>query len=161
MMITLYHGSNVSIDCIDLSKGLQDKDFGKGFYLTDIREQAEEMARRKTRIAGIGTPTVTAYAFDDAILQNNDLNIKLFPDSPCEEWAVFVDNNRHSSETGFHHSFDIVVGPVANDGVAYQLERYHEHAIDLRTLTQQLTYRKLNRQYFFGTEKAVATLTKI
>lgn len=34
MMITLFHGSNVAIDEIDLSKGLRDKDFGKGFYLT-------------------------------------------------------------------------------------------------------------------------------
>jgi hypothetical protein len=27
-MITLYHGSNVAIDAIDLSKGMKDKDFG-------------------------------------------------------------------------------------------------------------------------------------
>ena len=27
-MITLYHGSNVVIDKIDLSKGMADKDFG-------------------------------------------------------------------------------------------------------------------------------------
>lgn len=161
MLITLYHGSNVAIDNIDLSKGLRDKDFGKGFYLTDIRAQAEEMARRKTRISGIGSPIVTAYAFDQAALYSGELSVKLFPDEPCEEWAEFVDKNRHSSETGFCHSFDIVIGPVANDGVAFQLERYHERAIDLRTLTLELTYKKLNRQYFFGTEKAIATLRKL
>ena len=32
-MITLYHGSNVAIDEIDLSKGMKDKDFGKAFIL--------------------------------------------------------------------------------------------------------------------------------
>lgn len=37
-MITLYHGSNIEIDVIDLSKGLKDKDFGKGFYLTDLKK---------------------------------------------------------------------------------------------------------------------------
>jgi len=40
-MITLYHGSNIVIDAIDLSKGMKDKDFGKGFYLTAL-----EMALR-------------------------------------------------------------------------------------------------------------------
>ena len=46
-MITLYHGSNVAIDEIDLSKGIKDKDFGQGFYLTDILSQAEDMAKLK------------------------------------------------------------------------------------------------------------------
>ena len=60
-MITLYHGSNVAIEEIDLSMGMKDKDFGKGFYLTDIRSQAEEMAKRRTRIVGSGSPIITAY----------------------------------------------------------------------------------------------------
>ena len=161
MMITLYHGSNVNIEQIDLSKGLIDKDFGKGFYLTDIRSQAEEMAKRRTRITGTGIPTVTSFSFDEDTLNNPEMSTKIFPDIPCEEWAEFVYANRHSSETGFQHNYDIVVGPVANDGVAFQLERYHEGLIDLQTLTQELTYKKLNRQYFFGTEKAISKLTKL
>ena len=51
-MMTLYHGSNVNIDKIDLNRCHPDKDFGRGFYLTDIREQAEQMALRRTRIVG-------------------------------------------------------------------------------------------------------------
>ena len=42
----LYHGSNIKIVEIDLSKCRPYKDFGCGFYLTDIRGQAEQMARR-------------------------------------------------------------------------------------------------------------------
>ena len=30
----LYHGSNVSIDTIDLKRGRRGKDFGQGFYLS-------------------------------------------------------------------------------------------------------------------------------
>lgn len=161
MIITLYHGSNVAIDQIDLSKGLPDKDFGQGFYLTDIRSQAEEMAKRRTRIAGFGTPTITSFTFDDSFVETEQLVIKVFPDAPCEEWAEFVYANRHASETGFRHPYDIVVGPVANDGVAFQLERYHEGAIDLKTLTSELTYKDLNRQYFFGTKKAIARLKRL
>lgn len=41
-MLELYHGSNVAIDKIDLSKGHINKDFGKGFYLTTLPQQAME-----------------------------------------------------------------------------------------------------------------------
>ena len=41
----LYHGSNIVIDRIDLSKCKPYKDFGQGFYLTEIKEQAEQMIR--------------------------------------------------------------------------------------------------------------------
>lgn len=161
MMITLFHGSNVAIDEIDLSKGLRDKDFGKGFYLTDIRSQAEDMAKRRTRIVGSGSPTVTAFAFDDSLLNSAELNVKIFPDQPNVEWAKFVDANRYSSETGFTHNYDIVVGPIADDGVAFQLERFHEQMIDAEVLARELTYRELTRQYFFGTERAITRLKKI
>ena len=161
MILTLYHGSNVTIETIDLSKGLANKDFGRGFYLTDILSQAEAMAFRRTRIMETGSPMITAYAFDDTCLHLTDLKVKIFPDEPCEEWAEFVNANRHYSVTGFQHPYDIVIGPVANDGVAYQLERYNERAIDLKTLVQELAYRKLNRQYFFGTTKAIEQLRRL
>lgn len=32
-MILLYHGSNVAIEKIDLSRSKRGKDFGQGFYL--------------------------------------------------------------------------------------------------------------------------------
>lgn len=62
-MITLYHGSNVEIETIQLSLCSPNKDFGRGFYLTDIEGQALQMARRRVRIAGEGKPIVSAYAF--------------------------------------------------------------------------------------------------
>ena len=48
----LYHGSNVEIESIDLSRSSVGKDFGCGFYLTASREQAERMGRRKARLYG-------------------------------------------------------------------------------------------------------------
>lgn len=41
----LYHGSNMMIENIDLSKCKPYKDFGRGFYLTEIKEQAEKYGR--------------------------------------------------------------------------------------------------------------------
>jgi hypothetical protein len=37
----LYHGSTVDIDVIDFSFSKPNKDFGKGFYLSADRHQAE------------------------------------------------------------------------------------------------------------------------
>ena len=42
----LYHGSNIAISEIDLTLCKPYKDFGKGFYLTDIKSQAEDMTYR-------------------------------------------------------------------------------------------------------------------
>ena len=81
MNINLFHGSNVAISEIDLSKGLIDKDFGQGFYLTDILDQAQAMANRRVRITQKGHPVVSTFEFDDAFLYDSELNVKLFDDS--------------------------------------------------------------------------------
>lgn len=46
----LYHGSNIDIQEISLSKCKPNKDFGKGFYLTTIKEQAIRMSLRVSRM---------------------------------------------------------------------------------------------------------------
>lgn len=56
----LYHGSNIVIDSINLAMCRPYKDFGKGFYLTDIKEQAENMAVRVAKIYG-GSPVVNTF----------------------------------------------------------------------------------------------------
>ena len=48
-MTVLYHGTNVRFEMPDVDAGREGMDFGKGFYLTDIRQQAEEMAIRRTK----------------------------------------------------------------------------------------------------------------
>lgn len=160
-MITLYHGSNMTIDSIDLKRCSPNKDFGRGFYLTDIEEQARQMALRRVRIAGEGSPVVTAYAFDEVLFQTGEgLQVKIF-DIPSEEWALFIMANREARLMSYHHDYDIVVGPVANDGVAFQLARYARQLISMETLVDELTFRKLNRQYFFETEQAISKLQKL
>ena len=89
----LFHGSNVDIDSISLAMCRPYKDFGRGFYLTDIEEQAERMAVRVSRIYG-GTPVVNSYEIEDDFRNIPDLRIKDFGVQTTEEWAKFVMNNR-------------------------------------------------------------------
>lgn len=102
----LYHGSNMVIERIDLSKCKPYKDFGQGFYLTEIKEQAEQMAKRASAIYG-GEPTVTVFEFDEAALRT--LSVKTF-EEPNEEWALFVMANRSRHNMQPIHNFDVVIG---------------------------------------------------
>ena len=81
----LYHGSNVVIDVIDLARCRPHKDFGKGFYLTSIKDQAEKMARRVSLIYG-GEPAVTCFETDMEALMRSDLSIRVF-EKPDINWA--------------------------------------------------------------------------
>ena len=73
----LYHGSNIVIDSINLAMCRPYKDFGQGFYLTDLEEQAEKMATRVSKIYG-GFPVVNIYEIDDDFRELSDLRIKDF-----------------------------------------------------------------------------------
>lgn len=77
------------------------------------------------------------------------------------EWARFVLDNRDINRKGFIHQYDIVVGPVADDTVAFQLRRYLLGVISLEDLVKELTYKNINNQYYFGTELAITKLQYI
>lgn len=159
----LYHGSTVDIINIDLSKSKPNKDFGKGFYLSDNIQQAYEMAAYKAMQLDM-EPVVNIYEFDENILTDNskDLHIKRFKEYN-EEWAKFIFANRNNvnSDTPVH-DYDIVYDPIANDRVGLQIRNYMEHNIDLQTFLERLKYMKgITFQYFFGTERAIKLLRKL
>ena len=154
----LYHGSNTEIHAIDLNQSMRGKDFGQGFYLSADQRQAEEMATFKTLQFG-GNPIVNAFEFDETLLSNSSLNTKIFDDYSVE-WAEFIFKNRNR-QLHFLHDYDIVIGPIANDGVAYLLGRYEEGTLSIYELSKELIYKKLNRQYYFGTEKSIKYLKRL
>jgi len=154
----LYHGTNVDFDVIDLTKSNKYKDFGQGFYLTDIRSQAEELAAKKSRLFG-GYPIIQEYEFDESLLSGAELKVLKF-DKPSTEWAEFIFKNRNR-DNDFTHDYDIVIGPIANDGVAYLLSRYEEGTLTIEELSDKLDYKKLNSQYFFGTDKSLKYLKRL
>ena len=150
----LYHGSNTKIEKIDLSKCRPYKDFGQGFYLTEIKEQAEKMASRTAHIYE-GEPVVTEFEFDESALTK--LSVKQF-DEPNEEWALFVLANRNKESQQPTHSYDIVIGPVADDDIAQLFRNFNDGYINLTMLVEGLKYKKVSSQYFFHTEAATKYL---
>lgn len=157
----LYHGSNVSIDKIDLSFSKVGKDFGCGFYLSTDKEQALELAKRKTEQLGEGVPTLNAYEFDETLLKSGTLAVLKYSEY-SKEWAEFVLANRRNRTHQAIHSYDVVIGPIANDAVGFQIRRFTSGLIDMEHFLQELKYMKgITFQYFFGTEPAVKLLKKI
>jgi len=162
----LYHGSNVKVTEPDLSKCRPYKDFGKGFYLTNIYEQAEQMARRIARLYG-GSPYVSAFDFDDAALKHSEIKTLSF-EKPNKDWALFVLNNRNKkfqdvSDALCNHDnkYDIVFGAVANDDIAFLFRTFSSGLIDMDALIRGLKYKKLTSQYSFHTEKSLEYLKTI
>lgn len=154
----LYHGTNTDIESIDLTRGLRHKDFGKGFYLTPNRTTAIRMAQKKARLFG-GVPTLITYEMDDAVFHSS-LNVKVFPEKACVEWLLFVDANRDRKNTEAIHHYDIVIGPIADDGVVLQLTNFREGIYTSEEAARLLQDRYLDQQYFFGTSAALKCLHK-
>ena len=156
-MILLYHGSNMIIDKIDLSKSRPYKDFGRAFYLSADKNQAEEMARFKVMIGG-GIERVTFFEFDETEIK--ELKVKSF-EGYTKEWAEFVNNNRDEKQD-FHHDYDLVYGPIANDTVGVQIRDLRERKISLDTFLKNLEYHKgITFQYAFCTSFAISKLKRL
>lgn len=155
----LYHGSNIEIKDIDLSKSKVGKDFGCGFYLSADREQALELARKKTEQVGFGTPIVNPFEYDEKA--SEVLNVLTF-DAYTKEWAEFVLMNRKNRTRVQAHEYDIVIGPIANDAVGLQIRRLTSGLIDMEKFLNELKYmRGVTFQYFFANEKAINCLKRI
>ena len=163
----LYHGSNIVIDSINLAMCRPYKDFGRGFYLTDLKEQAKTMAVRVSKIYG-GHPVVNIFEIQDDFKQIPDINMKDFGVETTEEWAKFVMNNRNRNFTDWKdtlcnrdNKYDIVIGPVADDNMALLFRQYENEVIDFETLLKGMIYKKTSSQYSFHTEKGIKLLRKV
>ena len=157
----LYHGSNTIIHTPDLAYSKPYKDFGKGFYLSADKHQAERMAEQRWAQTLEGAPAVTQVLFDETNLQSPSVQVKIF-ETYSVEWVEFVLRNRDMRIPQPTHSYDIVYGPIADDSVTFQLRRYFAESITIEELLNELKYSKgITFQYYFGTQKALNLLQKL
>ncbi|MDR2507432.1 MAG: DUF3990 domain-containing protein, partial [Candidatus Accumulibacter sp.] len=108
----LYHGGTDIIETPGIVRSVIGRDFGAGFYLTGIPDQAEKWARRQARFRKKDA-FLNSYAFDEPSVQKN-LRIKRFADYSLE-WLEWVLACRQHAD--FKHGYDIVFGKIANDDV--------------------------------------------
>jgi hypothetical protein len=161
----LFHGSNLEIERINLNRCRPYKDFGTGFYTTELEEQAKNMAMRTVRLFG-GKPCVTKFSIDDTVFKNCNITWKKF-DAATNEWAQFVINNRNRNFTDIadlecnpDNKYDMVIGPIANDDIRLLFDLFEDNIITIDELTDRLRYKKLSNQISFHTDNAVILLKK-
>jgi hypothetical protein len=166
----LYYGTPHDFTAIDVTSGKPFKDFGQGFYTTEVYDHARNLALRNRRIeesrsAAIGdnvrlTTYVYAYEFD--LRSADKLTVKRF-DFADREWLKFIILNRTNRER--KHDYDLVIGPTANDDTRTSIRAVtnaangailSEAALDL--LLTMLEPDKLPTQYYFGSDHAAKLL---
>jgi len=153
----LYHGTNTDIESIDLQLSRIGKDFGVGFYLTPEFDTAVKQAVRRTDING-GVPAVLTYEYDES--KASSLKVLRF-DGYSPQWAEFVRSNRDNRSRTQLHDYDIIVGPIANDDIGMQMRRFKARRIGMEEFLENIKYKKVTVQYFFGTLAAVELLKKV
>lgn len=154
----LYHGTNCDIVTVDLKIGAKYKDFGQGFYLTPDRATAARMASKKARLFG-GQPTLITYEFDESAMSSN-LKIKQFSKIATVEWMKFIAANRNKDSKDVIQIYDIVSGPIADDGVVLTLTNFQEGIYTPEQAAALLQDKYLDQQYYFGSQVALTYLTK-
>lgn len=148
--MTLYHGSFLEIARPDLIHFRTNVDFGRGFYVTPLYEQAEKWCGKFKRRGKAGI--ISWYVFDET--REAELKTLKF-DSYSEEWLDFILNCRSAKDST---DYDLVVGGVADDKVFNTVELFFDGLIDKTEAINRLRYEKPNLQICFRTEKALSLL---
>lgn len=157
--MNVFHGSYKEINEIDLSKSEIQRDFGRAFYVTKLREQAKFWADRKgNKNETIGF--ITEFTFYESAFVSDYFKTKRF-DNYSEEWLDFVISNRNNETSSNIHDFDIVEGPVADDAIATRIFLYLKGGISKSDFLEDLRFKhSSSHQLAFCTEKSLAMLTK-
>lgn len=137
----LYHGGSEAVRQPDCKAGRPDLDFGQGFYVTLLQDQAEGFAKRKARDRK-GKPIISVYEFDyeNAIKDCAYLNFEFYD----EAWLDFVVESRSGLKPWA--SYDIVEGGVANDRVIDTVELYTIGILDKASALGRLSEHQPNHQ---------------
>lgn len=143
----VYHGSNIEVAKPDIIHSRKKVDFGQGFYITPIKEQAEKWCRQYIQRNKPGI--VSIYNFDEKAY---DKLISILFESYSEEWLDFVFECRRGQDKS---NYEIVAGGVANDKVFDTVELYFEGIISKKDAIGRLAFEKPNYQICLRSQKAI------
>lgn len=148
----VYHGSTEIVKCPDVLHSYRPLDFGKGFYVTTVREQAMRWARRKAGLFGKEQRIINCYEMGDNI---SGLAVKTF-DADLMDWIDFVCSCRDGKDE--YMQYDLITGMVANDKVFRVVDMYHSGAWDKERALQEIKVYPVYDQTAFITQKAIDQL---
>lgn len=148
----VYHGSNLVIENPDVEHSFRALDFGKGFYTTTVREQAERWARRKADIFGQEKGIVNVYQIREDI---SGLSHKVFSED-LSEWIDFVCACRDGGNE--YLQYDFITGKVANDKVFRVVDMYQSGIWDKERALKEIKVYPTYDQIAFISQRAIEQL---
>jgi hypothetical protein len=153
----LYHGSTLIVDKPIIIKTEYGRDFGPGFFTTEIKEQAVRWSLRKAKIEKRknrdAKAVVSIYEFDEK--SYSALKVIHFPE-PNAEWLDMVCKCRSTIQ--YIHGYDMVTGKIANDTVGETVSYVVRGIMRAEDALERLKFEKINNQVCFSTEKALSFL---
>lgn len=141
-MRKVYHGATQEIKNPLVNVGRDNLDFGKGFYVTDIKSQARTWAMVKSSYQMDASGYINGYLFDfeNAI---SEFRYKKF-ERYDSEWLHFIVDSRDGIKVW--KGFDIIEGGVANDRVIDTVEAFKAGQISEENALRELAKHQPNNQ---------------
>jgi len=148
----LYHGSYTAIEKPDISYSRDKTDFGKGFYLTPIKAQANSWAQRFRKDKGFAV--ISSYTFLNKANEKlpESVNVLEF-DTHSHKWLEFITSCRLGLVSDMQ--WDLIIGGVANDKVFDTIQLYFDNIINAEEAIGRLRYNKPSHQYCFKTQSLI------
>ena len=137
----VYHGSTDIVESPICKLGRRNLDFGQGFYLTGLREQAASWAKQVADRRG-QAPLLNRYRLNrEAILAEGRCKVFKAYD---KEWLEFIVASRSGQQVA--DRYDYIEGGVANDRVVDTINLYMAGLVDEDTALQRLSEHQPNNQ---------------
>lgn len=140
----LYRGSNVTVNSPKILTNGYFKDFGYGFYCTNIEKQAKRWALTKHNAHIV---SICEYTPDD------ELNMISF-ETTSKQWLKFILNCRR----GIKHNYDIIEGAMTDDTIRDYVEDYVDGKITETAFWKLIKFKYPTHQIVFYSEAALSTL---
>ena len=151
----IYHGSTNVIEHPIAAAGRQRLDFGQGFYVTDIKTQAESWAERMQRIRQ-ETGIVNVYELD---MERVKATFRYFRFLHYDnDWLQYIVANR-MGRTDIKR-YDVIEGGVANDRVIDTIEAYMANLMTLDVALRELATHRPNNQLCITNQEVIDTCMK-
>lgn len=151
---TLYHGSPTIVKEPIIKATRFYKDFGWGFYCTNIKKQAIRWAidKNSNRFNNSDIPT-TGILNTYEYIENAALNICKF-ENMTDEWLDFISKCRN----GYQHEYDIVEGAMADDQIWDWVSDYLDGRINRKSFWDLVAFKYPTHQISFHTPRALQCL---
>ena len=139
--VLVYHGGTEIVEHPICKLGRPNLDFGQGFYVTDLREQAVSWAAQVADRRG-EKPVVNRYLLlrEDIL---HEAKYKVFSAYDAD-WLEFIVANRRGQDVA--SAYDYIEGGVANDRVIDTVNLYMTGLMDLDTALKRLSEHRPNNQ---------------